>query len=111
MDAGIFYLQLTLAPLRCRGKMITRVDNHIIWLEPFLKYNLGPFSRLYEAMRVFNGKLFGLAGRTIHRFLEWQYHHKVGSLACATSSPFGAAFQQMSKLPMALICGLVLLSM
>ena len=51
----------TLGVLR-RGKLISRVDNHIIWLEPFLKYNMGPFSWLYERMRPINGKLFGLAG-------------------------------------------------
>ena len=39
------------------------MDNHIIWLEPFLKYNMGPFSWLYERMRPVNGKLFGLAGQ------------------------------------------------
>ena len=44
---------LSLKDLRllCRGKLLSRVDNHIIWLEPFLKYNMGPFSWLYERMR------------------------------------------------------------
>lgn len=46
-----------------RGRLISRVDNHIIWLEPFLKYNMGPFSWLYERMRPVNGKLFGIAGQ------------------------------------------------
>jgi hypothetical protein len=56
------------------------VDNHIIWLEPFLAYSLGPFSQLYEQLRVFNGWLFGLAGRTVHRILEWQHRNRVSSL-------------------------------
>ena len=47
----------------CRGKLISRVENHIIWLEPFLKYNMGPFSWLYERMRPVTGKLFGIAGQ------------------------------------------------
>ncbi|CAL5226851.1 g9717 [Coccomyxa viridis] len=53
------------------GKLISRVENHIIWLEPFLKYNMGPLSWLYERMRPINGKLFGIAGRTIYHVMEW----------------------------------------
>ena len=49
--------------LLCRGKLLTRVDNHIIWLEPFLKYNMGPFSWLYERMRPITGKIFGFTGQ------------------------------------------------
>ena len=49
--------------LLCRGKLLSRVDNHIIWLEPFLKYNMGPFSWLYERMRPISGKVFGFAGQ------------------------------------------------
>lgn len=47
----------------CRGKLISRVENHVIWLEPFLKYNLGPFSWLYERMRPVTGKVYGAAGQ------------------------------------------------
>lgn len=56
---------LSLKDLRllCRGKLLSRVDNHIIWLEPFLKYNMGPFSWLYERMRPISGKIFGFAGQ------------------------------------------------
>ena len=52
----------------CRGKLITKVENFIITLDPFLEHQVGP---LYEAMRTFNGKLFGAAGRTLYRLLEW----------------------------------------
>ena len=38
------------------------MENHIIWLEPFLKYNLGPFSWLYERSRPIVGKIYGAAG-------------------------------------------------
>lgn len=81
--------------VNCRGKLITRVDNHIIWLEPFLKYNLGPLSWLYEKMRVFNGKLFGVAGRSIHRFLEWQHRSKV---CCVESAKVYSAWELCSFL-------------
>ncbi|CAK0786247.1 hypothetical protein CVIRNUC_009460 [Coccomyxa viridis] len=53
------------------GKLISKVENHIIWLEPFLKYNLGPFSWLYERSRPIVGKIYGAAGRSIYHFLEW----------------------------------------
>ena len=46
----------------CSGKLISKVENHIIWLEPFLKYNLGPFSWLYERSRPIVGKIYGAAG-------------------------------------------------
>ena len=56
---------LSLQDLRLlgRGKLLSRVDNHIIWLEPFLKYNMGPFSWLFERMRPISGKIFGFAGQ------------------------------------------------
>lgn len=47
-----------------RGKLITKVENFIIALDPFLEYQVGP---LYEWMRTLNGKLFGMAGRTLPR--------------------------------------------
>ena len=58
----------------CRGKLITCAENHIITVDPFLKYQVGA---PYEAMREFNGKLFGAAGRTIHHVLEWWTSQKV----------------------------------
>jgi hypothetical protein len=36
--------------------------------DPFLKYQVGA---PYEALRKFNGRLFGAAGRTISSLLEW----------------------------------------
>ncbi len=54
------------------------MDNHIIALEPFQRYNLGPFSWAYERLRLVNGKLFGYAGRSIHRFMEWYHSNHVG---------------------------------
>ena len=64
-QSGASCANLSLKDLRllCRGKLLTRVDNHIIWLEPFLKYNMGPFSWLYERMRPITGKIFGFAGQ------------------------------------------------
>lgn len=60
------------------------MDNHIIALEPFLKYNLGPLSWAYERMRIINGKLFGFLGRSIHRYLEWYHTHHVCALSPGT---------------------------
>ena len=48
---------------QCRGKLISKVENHITWLEPFLMYNLGPFSWLYERSRPIIGKIYGAAGK------------------------------------------------
>ena len=36
--------------------------------DPFMKYQVGA---PYEALRKFNGRLFGVAGRTIFRLLQW----------------------------------------
>ncbi len=70
-----------------RGKLITRLDNHIITIEPFLRYNMGPLSWAYERLRTFNGKLFGFAGRSIYRLLEWYHGGQVCShLADITAS-------------------------
>ncbi|CAL8464054.1 g3589 [Coccomyxa elongata] len=65
------------------GKLITRADNHIIALEPFQRYNLGPFSWAYERLRLVNGKLFGYAGRSIHRFMEWYHSNHVADKVAA----------------------------
>ncbi|EIE24759.1 hypothetical protein COCSUDRAFT_41066 [Coccomyxa subellipsoidea C-169] len=65
------------------GKLITRLDNHIIVLEPFLRYNLGPLSWAYERMRIVNGKVFGYAGRSLHRILEWYHSNQVADRVAA----------------------------
>ncbi len=84
-------LMSTLGVLR-RGRLISRVDNHIIWLEPFLKYNMGPFSWLYERMRPVTGKLFGIAGQPPARAwtsLVLQHSsHAAGGRMMYTSSPW-----------------------
>ena len=69
----------TCAAHACSGKFITRVENFVITLDPFLEYQIGP---LYEAMRTINGRLFGMAGRTLYRLLEWWN----SSQACALPS-------------------------
>ena len=51
--------------------------------DPFLKYQVGA---PYEAMREFNGRIFGAAGRSIHHFLEWWHSSKVGP-SCLCLAP------------------------
>ena len=80
----------------CRGKLISRVDNHIIWLEPFLKYNLGPFSWLYERMRPVTGKLYGMAGQhscsSPTRLIMHSVSQSAYQLSCGKNSRFAAGF-------------------
>ncbi|BDA49178.1 hypothetical protein COCOBI_13-2880 [Coccomyxa sp. Obi] len=77
------HILLSTVDISAGGKLITRVDNHIITIEPFLRYNLGPLSWAYERLRIFNGKLYGFAGRSIYRFLEWYHNGQVADKLAA----------------------------
>ena len=44
------------------------MDNIILVVEPFFKYQVG---LPYEAWRAFNGKLFAVAGRAIYHVMDW----------------------------------------
>ena len=79
----------------CRGKLITKVENFIITLDPFLKYQIGP---LYEAMRIINGRLFGMAGRTLYRLLEW-WHSSQARAASPLGLRVGNMVQHWRELP------------
>ena len=57
------------------------MENFIITLDPFLEYQVG---LPYEWMRTINGKLFGMAGRTLYRALDWW--HSSQARACSERS-------------------------
>ncbi|CAL8464053.1 g3588 [Coccomyxa elongata] len=77
------HILISTADTSAGGKLITRVDNHIITIEPFLRYNMGPLSWAYECLRIFNGKMFGFAGPSIYRLLEWYHGGQVAGKVAA----------------------------
>ena len=53
------------------GKVITKHEDHILWVESLMLRNLGPISRLYDsAIRRYIGIFFCWLGNTIYETLS-----------------------------------------
>ena len=55
------------------GKVITKHEDHILWVESLVLRNLGPISRLYDStIRRYIGMFFCWLGNTIYQTLRLQ---------------------------------------
>ena len=55
----------------CAGKVILKHEDHVLWIESLLLYNLGPFSRLYDTViRRKVGQAFSIIGNTVYNTLK-----------------------------------------
>lgn len=53
------------------GKVIVKHEDHVLWIESLLLYNLGPFSHFYgKTVRRRVGQAFSIIGNTVYSVLK-----------------------------------------